>query len=85
VQVAPIQVSNASSGSVDVATLLQKAKIVPRVGDRVTVTVAKTSRKTCKFVKPSLYSLKPGKCSVTIKVTSRRGSSVTKKLTLRSI
>lgn len=85
VQVAPIQVSNASSGSVDVATLLRKAKIVPRVGDRVTVTVAKTSRKTCRFEKPSLYSLKPGKCSLTIKVTSRRGSSVTKKLTLRSI
>jgi hypothetical protein len=84
-QVAPIQVNNTTSGSVDVATLLRKAKIIPRVGDRVTVTVAKTSRKTCRFEKPSLYSLKPGKCSVNIKVTSRRGSSVTKKLTLRSI
>lgn len=65
-----------STQSIDVGTLVARAKFKPKSGDKVTVTVAKSSRKFCRYDKPTVVGLAAGRCKLTLTLTSKSGKKV---------
>ncbi len=74
--------TSASTGTIDVAALLRVAKFRYKSGDKVRVVVAKSSKKTCRYVLPTLTGLKRGTCKVTVTLTPQKGKKKTKSLAI---
>ncbi|MBU6240437.1 MAG: hypothetical protein KJS66_01470 [Acidobacteria bacterium] len=70
------------AGGIDTGSLLRKLNVTSRPGDRVEVTVTPQSRSICRYVVPHVVPLKRGRCRVSVKITTRRGSRDQKTITL---
>jgi hypothetical protein len=73
----------AVGSNAQLSALAANAKLAVAKGSRITVLVAKTSRKTCRPLGNVLVGLKSGTCRVTITVKPKNGRAVSKTLTLK--
>jgi hypothetical protein len=71
-----------SLGAFDIGTLLVKAMVKLKSGDKVSVKVSAQSIGVCRYAKPTLTGLRVGSCAVSLTVTSKKGKKSTKKLTI---
>jgi hypothetical protein len=65
------------------ASLAKYAKVTVPAGSKVTVKVLSSSSKYCKLVGSSVKGIKKGLCKVSLTVTPKKGSVVTKTVVLK--
>ena len=69
--------------SATAVSIAKYAKVTVPAGAKVTVKVLSSSSKYCKLVGSSVKGVKNGLCKVTLTVTPKKGSVVTKTVVLK--
>lgn len=64
--------TSSTTKSIDLGTLMKRAKFKPKAGDKIRVTVAKSSRAICRYQKPNVIGIAAGRCKLTLTLTSKK-------------
>ncbi len=81
--VTPLKVCTTTSGrSISRACLATNAKIIIPSSSRISFTVAKSSARVCRATGSTLRATKKGSCSVTMKVTPKKGKAKSYRVTV---
>ena len=69
--------------SISNSSVIKSSKLTISKGAKTSVAVAKTSQSICRVVGASIRGLKKGSCRVTVTMTPKKGSKVSKTLTVK--